>query len=587
MVEATRALQQDRPGRHDEPQPSGGAAGDQVHARRRHRQGLHGARPLLQAASVDRQVSGRADGARREVQAQRRRHDLRADLRRAVPLEGGLRPVARAGAEAAVQPQPLPLQLALALGLRQRRHRQPGSAPVRHRAVGPAASRSTRSRSARWAATSATSPRRKRPTCRRRCSNTPTARSSSSRRAASITNDEGGQRIGNLFYGTKGWLWTEECGTIWQSYMGPLGAKNEKGPGSATPDRRSRRADDDRVPALPELRRRDSRQRSEAPRRATSSKATCRRRCRTWRTSRTASAAALHLRRQDRDVRERQGGRQAADARVPEGIRDPVALVARARTEHARPSGRAFAPLRRSFRASSPTSGRAIHPLLMPSAHTQLLEQRLRNQRLAGSGFGTPAAVVDWLGAVQAQDCPAARWAVGQRMTTPSDEAVQAALDRGEILRTHVLRPTWHFVTPADIRWMLAADRAAREAALRLPASAGGIDRADVRQKSDDNRACAGRGTAPHAEGSGRRARAGRHRGQRRGARARHAAGRARRRRLQRGPARRAIDIRVARRPGAARQTDRARRGAGDARRDGTSRVTARRWPAISRGGRG
>ena len=56
----------------------------------------------------------------------------------AVPVEGRLRPVARAGAEAAVQPQSLPLQLALALGLRQRRHRQPGAAPVRHRALGPA-----------------------------------------------------------------------------------------------------------------------------------------------------------------------------------------------------------------------------------------------------------------------------------------------------------------------------------------------------------------------------------------------------------------------------------------------------------------
>ncbi len=46
------------------------------------------------------------------------------------------------------------------------------------------------------------------------------------------TNDEGGVRIGNIFYGTKGWLWTEESGKIWQSYLGPAGAKNEKGPGS-------------------------------------------------------------------------------------------------------------------------------------------------------------------------------------------------------------------------------------------------------------------------------------------------------------------------------------------------------------------
>src|SRR5205085_2471891 len=49
------------------------------------------------------------------------------------------------------------------------------------------------------------------------------------------TPDEGGVRIGNLFFGTKGWLWIEESGRHWQSYMGPLGAKNEKGPGSTAP----------------------------------------------------------------------------------------------------------------------------------------------------------------------------------------------------------------------------------------------------------------------------------------------------------------------------------------------------------------
>jgi hypothetical protein len=91
----------------------------------------------------------------------------------------------------------------------------------------------------------------------------------------------------------------------------------------------------------------------------------------------------------------------------------------------------------------------------MTSAESRLLARRLRNQRVAGSGLPTPAAVVGWLGAVQAQDYPAARWAVGQRTTSPSDDAVQDACDRGEILRTHVLRPTWHFVTSADVRWML------------------------------------------------------------------------------------------------------------------------------------
>ena len=91
----------------------------------------------------------------------------------------------------------------------------------------------------------------------------------------------------------------------------------------------------------------------------------------------------------------------------------------------------------------------------MTSADTRIVLQRLRNQRVAGSTFRTSADVVSWLGAVQAQDYPAARWAVGQRAKALSDASVQQAVDDGTILRTHVLRPTWHFVTPADIRWML------------------------------------------------------------------------------------------------------------------------------------
>jgi predicted dehydrogenase len=47
-----------------------------------------------------------------------------------------------------------------------------------------------------------------------------------------FTNDEAGVRIGNIFYGTKGWLWIEEAGRTWQSYFGP---KNQKGPGAERP----------------------------------------------------------------------------------------------------------------------------------------------------------------------------------------------------------------------------------------------------------------------------------------------------------------------------------------------------------------
>ncbi len=48
------------------------------------------------------------------------------------------------------------------------------------------------------------------------------------------------------------------------------------------------------------------------------------------------------------------------------------------------------------------------------------------------------------------------KWAIGLRLPGATDATVEHAFNEGSILRTHVLRPTWHFVTPADIRWMLA-----------------------------------------------------------------------------------------------------------------------------------
>ena len=85
-----------------------------------------------------------------------------------------------------------------------------------------------------------------------------------------------------------------------------------------------------------------------------------------------------------------------------------------------------------------------------------IVRQRLGNQRLASSEFQKPADVVAWLGAVQAQDFAGAKWAVGLRARDVTDADVNQAFDAGLILRTHVLRPTWHFVAPADIRWILA-----------------------------------------------------------------------------------------------------------------------------------
>src|SRR5438552_4591409 len=85
-----------------------------------------------------------------------------------------------------------------------------------------------------------------------------------------------------------------------------------------------------------------------------------------------------------------------------------------------------------------------------------IAHQRLHNQLVTQRRFEKPGDVVQWLGAVQAQDYAAAKWAVGLRLEGATDDDIEQACTNGAILRTHVMRPTWHFVTPADIRWLLA-----------------------------------------------------------------------------------------------------------------------------------
>lgn len=58
------------------------------------------------------------------------------------------------------------------------------------------------------------------------------------------------------------------------------------------------------------------------------------------------------------------------------------------------------------------------------------------------------------LGAIQSQDYTNAKWGIGQRVAGCTDAEVDEAFNDGRILRTHVMRPTWHFVLPEDVRWM-------------------------------------------------------------------------------------------------------------------------------------
>ncbi|HET9050761.1 MAG TPA: winged helix DNA-binding domain-containing protein [Candidatus Dormibacteraeota bacterium] len=87
-------------------------------------------------------------------------------------------------------------------------------------------------------------------------------------------------------------------------------------------------------------------------------------------------------------------------------------------------------------------------------ALADLARRRLEAQRLVGRPFASPVDAVRAFGAVQAQDLRAATWALGQR-TGATAAGIDGLCASGAILRTHVLRPTWHLVLPEDAGWLL------------------------------------------------------------------------------------------------------------------------------------
>ena len=85
-----------------------------------------------------------------------------------------------------------------------------------------------------------------------------------------------------------------------------------------------------------------------------------------------------------------------------------------------------------------------------------MVGERLRRQGLIRPVHRTPEGVVAWFGAMQAQEYEPAMWGIGLRMKgDPASADVERAVDEGRVVRTHVMRPTWHFVSRADIRWLL------------------------------------------------------------------------------------------------------------------------------------
>ena len=80
---------------------------------------------------------------------------------------------------------------------------------------------------------------------------------------------------------------------------------------------------------------------------------------------------------------------------------------------------------------------------------------RQLNQNLICSEFTSPEEVVDYMGAMQAQDYRMMRWAVAMRTQKPSMSVFKKAFDDGNIIRLHLMRGTWQLVSAENYWWLL------------------------------------------------------------------------------------------------------------------------------------
>lgn len=83
-----------------------------------------------------------------------------------------------------------------------------------------------------------------------------------------------------------------------------------------------------------------------------------------------------------------------------------------------------------------------------------IIRIRLFNQQISSSKFKTVKEIAGWMGAMQAQDFSMAKLALGTRLPGSTEKEIESAYSNGDIIRTHVLRPTWHFILPEDLNWM-------------------------------------------------------------------------------------------------------------------------------------
>lgn len=128
----------------------------------------------------------------------------------------------------------------------------------------------------------------------------------------------------------------------------------------------------------------------------------------------------------------------------------------------------------------------------MKTSKSSLARLRLLSQRLLVSPMATPAEVVRWMLAMQAQDLQGALYSVGMRMQRPALSKVRAALDAGEIVRSWPMRGTLHLCPAEDLAWMLSLAAPRVIASLKTRHRELEISAADVAQSTELALAAAG-----------------------------------------------------------------------------------------------
>ncbi|MGE5317466.1 MAG: winged helix DNA-binding domain-containing protein [Chloroflexota bacterium] len=76
--------------------------------------------------------------------------------------------------------------------------------------------------------------------------------------------------------------------------------------------------------------------------------------------------------------------------------------------------------------------------------------KRLISQQISDQKFNSVKEIVSWMGAMQAQELNSVKWAIGVRLPGLTEKDVDDSVSKGEIIRTHLMRPTWHIVAAED-----------------------------------------------------------------------------------------------------------------------------------------